>query len=195
MENNNEEIEVVYTDIDVGGLELKLKEIGAEKIKEIFYKSVVFDYPDLRLNEKGAWIRLRDNGEKIKLAYKERLGMNEGVGDGEDLGMKEVEFQVSDFQSAIDFMLSIGLSIKFQQEKKRIRWKKDGVVFDIDTWPRLNPCLEIEANNMQKIDGAILELGFDPEKKRIINNFEIYKEAGIDILKYKKITFDEFEEK
>ena len=189
---NQEEIEVVYTNIDIKEIEELLKKIKAEKIKDIFYKSVIFDYPDLRLNKKGAWIRLRDNGEKVKLAFKQRIGMGDGKSNSEDIGMKEVEFEVSNFEAVIDFMLNIGFIIKFQQEKKRIRWQKNDVFFDIDTWPKLNPYLEIESDNMEKIDKVISELGLDIEKKRIINNFEIYKENGIDILEYKKMTFDEF---
>ena len=48
---------------------------------------------------------------------------------------------------------------------------------------------------MEKINNAINELKLDITKKRIINNFEIYKENGIDLLKYKKIAFDGFDKK
>ncbi len=190
-----EEIEVVFTDINIEEIEDKLRKIGAEKVLDIFYKSMIFDYPDLRLDKEGAWIRLRDNGQKVKLAFKQRLGMNEGKGDGEDKGMKEIEFEVPNFKDVSNFMLSIGLAEKFYQEKKRIRWKKGDVIFDIDTWPKLNPYLEIESDSMEKIDNAIEELGLNKEDKKIINNFELYMKKGIDIRNYKKMSFDEWEKK
>ena len=186
-----EEFEVVYTDINIEDFEKKLENIGAQKVDDIFYKIDVFDYPDYSLNSKGAWIRLRDDGKKVKLAYKERLGRGEGKNSNEDLGMKEVEFAVNDFEKAKEFMLSIGFIEKHYQEKKRIRWKKGDVTFDIDIYPKLNPYVEIESDSFEKVDEAILELGLDINKKRIINNWEIYKENGIDILKYKKVAFDE----
>lgn len=186
-----EEKEVVFTDVNIQDIEYRLEKINAKKIKEIFYKIDVFDYPDYSLDKKGAWIRLRDDGDKIKLAYKQRLGINKGDSNGEDKGMKEIEFEVEDFQKTKDFLLTTGFIEKFYQEKKRIRWEKGDVTFDIDIWPMLNPYLEIESNNFEKIDAAIKELGLDINKKRIINNFEIYKENGINLLEYKKIGFEE----
>lgn len=187
-----EEIEVVYTDINIAEIEKKLAKIGAKKISDIFYKITVFDYPDLRLNSKGAWLRLRDDGKKVELTYKERQGMNKGKSHGEDKGMKEIEIEVSDFKKTIQLLLSLGVIEKFYQEKKRIRWQKGDVTFDIDIWPKLNPYLEIESDSMDKIDESIKELGLDISKKRIINNFMIYKENGIDILKYQRMGFDDW---
>ncbi len=60
----------------------------------------------------------------------------------------------------------------------------------MDYWPMLKPYLEIESDDMQKIDLAIEELGLDINKKRIINNWEIYKENGINLGDYKVMTFD-----
>ena len=186
----NEEIEVVYTDIDVKDIEQRLKKIGAKKIEDILYRIAVFDYPDLRLEKKYSWVRLRSRGNKTTLTYKQRMGIGKGGADNEDLGMKEIETMVGDFEQAKEFLLSIGLIIKLEQDKKRIRWQKDDVVFDIDFWPMLNPYLEIESDNMEKIDQAIDELGLDINKKRIINNWEIYKEAGINLGDYQVMTFD-----
>ncbi len=187
----NEEIEVVYTDIDVKDIEQRLKKIRAKKIEDILYRIAIFDYPDLRLEENYSWIRLRSRGNKTTLTYKQRQGVGRGGADNEDLGMKEVEIKVDDFEQSKQFLLSIGLIVKLEQDKKRTRWQKDDLVFDIDFWPMLDPYLEIESDNMEKIDRAIGELELDPNKKRIINNWEIYKEAGINLGDYQIMTFDE----
>jgi adenylate cyclase class 2 len=186
---SNEEVEIVYTDIDVEDIENRLQKIGAEKAEDILYRIVVFDYPDLRLEKNYSWVRLRSRGDKTTLTYKERQGVNKGNGKNEDLGMKEVEVEVSDFEQTKEFLLSTGFMIKLEQDKERTRWRKDDVTFDIDYWPMLKPYLEIEADNMQKIDLAIKELKLDINKKRIINNWEIYKENGINLGEYQIMTF------
>ncbi len=191
----NEEIEVVYTGIDVEDIEQRLKKIGAKKVEDILYQIAIFDYPDLRLEKNYSWVRLRSRGNKTTLTYKQRQGIGKGGADNEDLGMKEVEIKVDDFEQSKQFLLSIGLIIKLEQDKKRIRWQKGDVVFDIDFWPMLDPYLEIESDNMEKIDQAISELELDLNKKRIINNWEIYKEAGINLGDYQVMTFDRQVEK
>ena len=49
--------------INPAEIQKKLEEIGAEKIGEFFQRWVSLDYPDWRLDKKGAWIRVRDEGD------------------------------------------------------------------------------------------------------------------------------------
>ena len=44
---------------------------------------------------------------------------------------------------------------------------KGDIEFDIDTWPQLNPYLEIEAPSWGKIDEAIKMLGLNIKDKKI----------------------------
>jgi adenylate cyclase class 2 len=185
----NEEVEIVYTDIDVRDIENRLQKISAEKAEDILYRIAIFDYPDLRLEKNYSWVRLRSRGSKTTLTYKERQGVNKGNSENEDLGMKEIEIEVSDFEQTKEFLLSTGFIVKLEQDKKRTRWQKDDVTFDIDYWPMLKPYLEIESDDMQKIDSAIKELKLGINKKRIINNWEIYKENGINLGDYQIMTF------
>ena len=71
----NQEYEVKFLDIDIPKLEKKLEEIGAEKVGEFFYRRISFDFPDLSLNAKGAWVRLRDEGDRVTMTWKRRLGV------------------------------------------------------------------------------------------------------------------------
>jgi hypothetical protein len=51
----------------------KMKSLGGKlKSKEVFMRRTSYDYPDLRLNEISAWIRVRDEGNKITMGYKQR---------------------------------------------------------------------------------------------------------------------------
>ncbi len=62
--------------------------------------------------------------------------------------------------------------------------------FDIDTYPELEPYLEIESYSWQKIDEAIAWLCLDPADKRIFSTNQIYKMKGMTVGDYVRITFD-----
>jgi|SRR3989338_1187239 len=185
-----EEKEVKFLDIDPAEIEKKLLAIGAEKAGEYFYRRRIFDYPDLRLNREGAWIRLRDEGDKITLAFKKRLGFSSHDGSTSDQGMREIEVTVNDFEKTALLLQELGFIEKFYQENRRVRWNKGDIEFDIDFWPLLEPYLEIEAPSWKEIDRAIGELGLDPKDKKIFSTNQVYKLKGINELDYKRITFE-----
>lgn len=185
-----EEIEVKFLNIDSELIEAKLVKIGAEKVFEKLFRRRVFDYPDLRLDSAGAWIRIRDEGGKITLSFKQRTGIKTHDGKTDDKSMEEIEVEVSDFEKISQFMIKIGLKEKFYEENRRIQYKLDGVEFDIDFWPKLDPYLEIEAPNWEKINWAIELLGLDPEAKRIFSTTQIYELNGIIEKDYSEITFE-----
>lgn len=185
-----EEIEVKFLNIDPIRTQRKLTSIGAKKVGEYFYRRRVFDYPDLRFNEKGAWLRLRDEGEKITLAFKQRIGITAHDGSSNDGGMEETEIIVNDFEKTATFLLKLGFIEKFYQENRRIRLMKDDIEFDIDTFPELEPYLEIEAPSWEKIDEAITILELNPADKKVFSTNQIYKLKGINELDYKRMAFD-----
>lgn len=188
----NQEYEVKFLDIDVPEIEKKLKDIGAEKVGEFFYKRITFDFPDLNLKNKGAWLRLRDEGNRTTLTWKKRLGMKAHDGSASDDGMEEVEVVVSDFESTATILRSIGMVDKFYQENRRTRYKQGSVEFDIDIWPRLNPYLEIEGPSWEAVERAIHGLGLDPKDKKIFSTNQIYMSQGIDEHEYTHMGFGEW---
>lgn len=186
-----EEIEVKFLNIDPIQLERKLRDIGAEKVGDFSYRRRVFDYPDWRLDKGGSWLRLRDEGERVTLSFKQRLGMaDEGSGEN-DMGMEETEIVVSDFVKTAQLILKLGFIEKHYAENKRTRWVKDGVEFDIDTYPALEPYLEIEAPTWAKIDEAIAWLDLDPKDKKIFSANQVYALKGINVGDCARLTFAE----
>jgi adenylate cyclase class 2 len=186
-----EEIEIKFLDIDVNDVTKKLLALGAEKMGEYHYRRIVFDYPDFRLDKQGAWLRLRDEGEKITLTYKQRLGKNLNSISGDDEGMLESETIVESFDRTRDILLKIGLIEKMYQENKRTRYILDGVEFDIDSWPLINPYLEIEGLSWDKVYEAAEKLGFNKKAGKIFSTNEIYRQKGLDDRNYTKLTFAE----
>ena len=189
MNTTNEEIEVKFLDVNKEELEKKLLSIGAHKVKDIFYRHVSMDYPDYRLNQDHSWIRLRDEEDKIVLAYKKRLGVSSMNGTNDE-GMEEIEVIVDSYETTKLFLHKIGLIEKHEAEKKRTRWQKGETVFDIDTFPALPTYLEIEAPSWDAIDQATEELGFDPSTRKICSGNQIYKMHGIDVNEYQRLGFD-----
>lgn len=187
-----EEIEVKFLDINQQEIEEKLKKIGAKKVGEYFQRWKVFDYPDWRLDKDGAWLRLRDEGNgKITLSFKKRLGMKDREASVNDDGMEEIETYVDDFEKVALIFEKIGFVEKHYAEKKRIRWEKDDIEFDIDTYPKLETYLEIETTSWEKIDKAIDLLGLNPKDKKIFSANQAYALKGIKVGELKRITFNE----
>jgi len=185
-----EEFEVKFLNIDKEEMEQKLKGVGAEKSGEYFYRRRIFDYPDFRLDKKGSWLRLRDEGERITLSFKQRLGVIKHDGSTQDTGMEEIEVIVSDFEKTADLLLHLGFIEKHYAENKRTRYIKDGVEFDIDTFPKLQPYLEIEASSWEKVNEAIKLLNLREEDKKIFSTNQIYSLQGIEVFDYVRIAFD-----
>lgn len=127
-----EEIEIKFLDIETDEIEKKILSLGGKKVGDYHYRRIIFDYPDFRLDKNGGWLRLRDEGEKITLTYKQRLSSNFDSLEGDE-GMYEKETIVEDFDATREILLKIGLIEKMYQENKRRRYIIDAVECDIDT--------------------------------------------------------------
>ena len=192
MTEIKEEIEVKYLDISKEEIESKLKALGAEKVGDIFLRHVAFDYPDYRLNKDNSWIRIRDEGDKVVLAFKKRLGVSSQDGSTNDEGMEEVEIVVDSYEETKKFLKKVGFIEKHgEAQKKRSKWKLATVTFDIDTVALIPTYLEIEAESWEDIDKISQKLDLDPEKRKVCSANQIYKMYGIDVDKYQVINFDE----
>ncbi len=152
------EIEAKFTDIDVDTFRAKLGASGATLIHgELSMRRKNFDYPDMRLQKKAGWIRVRDEGTQVTLSYKQ---LNERT----LLGTEEVSCVVDDFDAACEFLSSIGLVQKAHQETRRERWELGGVEVTIDTWPWIPTFVEFEAGTEDALKEAVEKIGFDISK-------------------------------
>lgn len=190
-----EEPEVKFLNIDPVKIQKKLKQIGAKKVFDRLYRRRVFDYPDFRFDKEGAWIRLRDEGEKVSLAFKRRLGVKSNDGKTNDDSMEEIEVIVSDFEETSRLLRTIGFCEYLYQENRRIRYQLGKIEFDIDSWPALEPYLEIEASSWREINRMVKLLGFDLKDKKIFGIHQVYQLKGIDMDDYRIVTFEKMVKK
>lgn len=149
------EIEAKFLNVDHDQLRARLHELGAVCTNpERLMKRANFDYPDRRLNAVHGWVRVRNEGDKVTLAYKQldHRGLD---------GTKEVQVTVDDFEGTVTFLKAIGLNQENYQETKRESWKLDGVEIELDTWPWIKPFIELEGQSEEQLQSVAKQLGLD----------------------------------
>lgn len=152
------EIEAKFLDADHNELRAKLKSLGAKLVQPMrLTKRKNFDFADGRLDDQqNGWVRLRDSGDKITVAYK-RL-------DNRSLnGTHEVSTIVESFEATEAFLKAIGLKQTSYQETKRESWQLDGCEIELDVWPWLKPYVEIEGLDEAAVKACAAKLGLDWE--------------------------------
>ncbi len=149
------ELEAKFLDVDKDALRQLLKENGAVLIhEERLMKRKNFDYSDRRLQKIGGWIRVRNEGDKTTLSYKQLI-------DRTLEGTKEISLVVEDFNKMSDLLLAIGFENKAFQETKRERWELDGIEVTIDTWPWIPSFVELEGRTEVDLKSVAKKLSLD----------------------------------
>jgi adenylate cyclase class 2 len=146
------EFEVKFINVDFKFLRQQLKKAGARRTHKMrIMRRAIIDTPELKKN--NAFIRVRDEGDKVTLTYKQfnKLSID---------GARECEVNVSDFQSTINLLKLIGLPYRSFQESKRESWLLDGAEIVLDEWPWLNPYIEIEGDGEAHVRNISEILGF-----------------------------------
>lgn len=139
------EIEAKFLDINPEKFRYLLNEFGAKlEEPERIMRRKNYDFPDRKLEEKRGWVRVRDEGDKVTLSYKQ-------LNDRTINGTKEINVVVSNFEDTCAFLEHIGLKQKSYQETKRESWKLDGVEVEIDTWPWIPTYVELEGKTESKL--------------------------------------------
>ena len=149
------EIEAKWLNIDKDAIRQKLRSVGANLVtKERKMIRSVFDYPDMRLEKVGGWVRVRDEADKVTMSYKQ-------LNDRSVHGTKEVNLVVDNYENACSFLSAIGLAGNSIQETMRESWELDGSAIEIDTWPWIPAFVEIEAKSEQELRRTAKLLGLD----------------------------------
>ncbi len=173
------EYEVRCLEIDVKKIIKKLESLGATKKGEFEQKRYVYD---LRPKEDSKWIRLRTNGKTTTLTYKDIKSKTVD-------GTKEVEIEVSDFETTNELLERIGFKNKGYQENRRIQYVLDGVELDIDSWPLIPTYMEIEGKSEEDVEKTIEKLELDREKITALDVTSVYSKYGIDVESIKVLKF------
>ena len=175
------EYEVRVLEINKEEIQKKLKELNAVLIEDVFQKRYVYDFNPVNPNK---WIRLRTNGNKTTLTIKNVESSNID-------GTKEIEIEVSDFDTANEILKELGYNPRGIQENKRIKYDLNGIEVDIDTWPKIPTYLEIEGKNEEEVYQTLELLGIPRKNATALDVQSIYEQIyGIDLVKEPNLSFD-----
>jgi len=180
------EIEAKSIKIDKRKIRKQLKELGAERIfKEKKFIRITYSLPEsAKVDPKiSTWVRVRTDGERTTLTLKMS-------GDTVD-SVYEVDTEVGDFEKIQEFLEKTGFKPKGHEENLRERWFLNGVEFDIDTWPMIDPWLEIEVNPETVIKDFFKKLGLDYSKAYFGSADVVYRKVyHLEILGRPQLTFE-----
>lgn len=171
------EYEIKVLDINIEQLKKKLLALGLKQQDQQSFRRYVY-----RLDTEGAWARLRTDGKKAKLTYKHF------VKNSID-GMKELEIQVSDFDTTHELMQALGFSNFIYQENRRLSFTKDRVEISIDEWPNIPAYAEIEGSDEDEVTEYLKKLGVAKEQTTSEPTSAIYKRYGLDIDAFPHLAF------
>jgi len=146
------EFEATFIDVDVDLIRKKLKKLGAKRLKpETLMRRWVFEPPKAIA---GGWARVRDEGDKITMSLKQITGNR--IED-----QKEICLVIDDFDLGVRMFESLGAKKKAYQETRRELWLYKNVEITIDTWPGLEPFVEIEGKTEKGVRAVAQDLGLD----------------------------------
>lgn len=149
------EIEAKFLAVDHDAMRSRLKALGAHCAVPLrLMRRRNYDFPDGRLAKAGGWVRLRDEGDKVTLAYKQ-------LNDRTLHGTHEVSVTVGDFAATEVLLTAIGLVETAHQETRRESWRLGACEIELDEWPWAKPYLEMEGPDEATLQALARKLGLD----------------------------------
>lgn len=184
----NEELEVKFYLADLPVLERRLKEHGAllehDRIHEI---NLRFDRPDGSLSARGEVLRLRQDS-RVRLTYKGMGEVREGV-----VARREIEFEVSDFAPARQFLEALGFQVSVMYEKYRTTYRLGEVEVVLDEMPYGNFC-ELEGPDPAAIEQVALRLRLSWPARTLLSYMALFEQVRSRLaLTGRDLTFKTFE--
>lgn len=149
------EIEAKFLTVDHDGLRERLKAVGGECVQPMrLMRRFIIETQEMKA--KDAFLRVRDEGDKVTMTYKQfdELSVD---------GAKEIELEVSDFDRGVTLAKTIcaNPTRSSYQESKRETWELDGCEVVLDEWPWLEPYLEVEGESEAALKTVAGKLGLD----------------------------------
>jgi adenylate cyclase class 2 len=163
MSNTDSELEVKFYLSRRKVTEEKLSSMGQLVAPRVHEVNLRFDTPDLSLSAKGRLLRLRMD-TRARVTYK-----GEGSEEGGARLRKELEFTVSDFDTAKALFEALGYLVYTMYEKYRTTYKLENVEVALDEMPT-GDFLEIEGPDGESIQRMANQLGLNWEA-RILDSY------------------------
>ncbi len=187
MAKSDQELEVKFYLSELTGLENRLKDhhakLSQKRVREV---NLRFDTPDLALTRAARVLRLRKDNQAI-VTYKGPGVESDGVRQ-----RQELEFIVSDFDTAKVFLEALGYQVSVIYEKYRVVYDLGGTHVTLDEMPYGN-FAEIEGPDGKTIQEVSRALELDWEA-RILDSYLVLFERVKESMgfSFRDLTFENF---
>ena len=182
----NQELEVKFYLSQREEMERKLNTLGTLHAPRVHEINLRLDTPGLDLLHSGQLLRLRQD-TRARLTYK---------GPGSEQGgarlRQELEFTVSDFDTALKLFEALGYQVMLMYEKYRTTYQLGGVEAALDEMPTGN-FLELEGPDAGSIRAAAEHLELNWER-RILDSYTVLFERTRQSLgfTFRDLSFENF---
>lgn len=167
------EIEVKIVNIDVKKLLGTLRKLGFTRIlKPTLLHELYFSSTNVRRNYSS--FRLRSEGERSFLTIKTKQK------DKRYKIRNEYEVEVGDFTTTKKLLEILGFETFREREKIRESYRRGSVRIEIDTYPMMQPYIEIEASQKKDVAQFLKEMNFDLNYASKKSATEIIFDAGFN---------------
>ena len=134
------------------------------------FRVTVFKHP---LSKPHTYIRVRDEGFKITMTYKEKT---------KDKFEEEQEIIIDNYETGINIMYALGCSKLYSYEKIREIWNIKDAEIVFDTNPGRVDIMEVESNTEKKLLNAIKKLKLQNTSHDDFVDADLYmNHFGIDL--------------
>ena len=188
MSNSDQELEIKVYISDLSALKAQIEALGGRLVKPRQHEyNLRFDTKDRQLTKTAQVLRLRQD-TTAKLTYK---GPGEMI-DGVRL-RKEIEFTISDFNTAKNFFEALGYQVSVIYEKFRTTYELGGVEVTLDEMP-YGDFAEIEGQDIQLINSVAEQLGIDRAASISASYTVLFENLRTQLsLNFRDLTFENFE--
>lgn len=170
------EIEVKFLRVDHDILRERLRlEGGVCEQSMRLMRRAILSTPEMERPERDGFIRVRDEGHRVTLTYKQ-FGSQKTL-----TSAKEIETVVGDFDAVLAIFEQADLKPLSYQESKRETWRLGDCEVVLDEWPWVSPYIEIEGPDEADVKRVARQLGFSWKDAVFGKVTEVYKAEYPDI--------------
>jgi len=165
------EVEAKILEVDKEKTVQKILELGGKKIFDGEITGIFFDKNN-ELKNSGKLLRLRKEGDKTKLTFKQKISKEQTKTS------QETELEVDDFEKARKVLEGLGFETGKKHPKHRESYKTGNVRFEFDTFQGVPTFLEIEAEDENTVLETAEKLGFKKEDLKSWTGKDVLKHYG-----------------
>lgn len=145
-----------------------LAQKNVKKVSEGFQRTTRMDTPNLDLEKRGTFLRVRTGGKDI-VTLKKKIKST-----GEVFERQEIETEVKDPELLADIFANLGFTKRFIMEKYRIDYEYKDTKISLDELP-FGVFIEIEGEP-ENIKNVADELNLDLSNKIIVTYWDLFED-------------------